>query len=102
MLIVLTSLLTVEIVAELLLQKWAKTDTSIWLGLGIIAYVSLALLFANAMKRSNLTTMNTAWQCGNVVVVSLIGVFLLKEKLSVPQKVGVCLAFVSTSLMFFN
>ena len=98
----LTSLLTVEIIAELLLQRWAKTNVTMWLVFGMIAYVSLALLFANAMKHANLTTMNTAWQCGNVVIISLIGVFVLKEELSLLQKVGVCLAFLSTSLMFFK
>ena len=63
--------------------------------------VCLAFIFANAMRGNTLTAVNTAWQCGNVFLLAMFGIIVLKERISLCQKVGVVFAFVSMLLMFF-
>lgn len=96
-----TLLLVTEIVAELMLKTWATSSKTQFLVLGVASYVLLSLIFAKSMQNNSITAINTAWQCGNVALVSIIGVFFLKESISNPQKIGVFLACVSTILMFF-
>ena len=95
----ITGLLTCEILAEILLQKWAKNDNPVYLLTGIASYIVLAVLFGFAMKSGDLTTINAAWQCGNVLLVSLYGIFVLKEKLSHRQLFGIVLATIAVFLV---
>lgn len=101
MLLSLVSVLLAEVGAEVILHKYAKSASRFYLGLGVLLYVVLALLFAHAMRSSTLTSFNTAWQCANVVLVSVVGIFLLGERVSRSQAIGVVLAAVAMVLMFF-
>ena len=95
----LVPLLSLEICAELLLQHWAKTRACSHLAAGVGAYVALAFTFALAMRSDALTTLNSAWQCGNVVLVSLYGLLVLREPLTARQKVGVLAAGIAVFLV---
>tara|TARA_B110000046_G_C12993224_1_gene398805 strand:+ start:1390 stop:1692 length:303 start_codon:yes stop_codon:yes gene_type:complete len=94
-----TGLLGVEVASEILLNEWATTDQTRYLVAGICTYMILAVVFAFSMKTGELTTINTAWQCGNVVLVSLYGMFVLEEELTPRQKLGVAAAALSVYLV---
>ena len=86
------SLLGFEVASEILLKQWADTNELRYMVMGVCTYAVLAVIFAHAMKSGQLTTINTAWRCGNVVLVSLYGVLVLREELTLRQKAGVALA----------
>ena len=93
-------LVLLEVVAEMLLHRWARSRRGPWLVVGICAYVLLAIVFAIAMQSGlTMTRLNTAWQCANVVVAAACGVFLLQERLTGVQWVGVVFATLATALM---
>lgn len=94
-----TGLVGLEIVSELLLREWAKTRELRYALAGACTYVILAAVFALSMKSGNMTTINAAWQCGNVVLVSLYGMLVLREKLSPRQKAGVAAAALAVFLV---
>ena len=100
-LLYLIALVGVEIGAEFLLKEWAHTKRSAFLASGISCYILLSVSFALSMRQNSITALNTAWQCANVVAVSAIGIFVLKEKISVFQIVGVTLACLAMIFMFF-
>jgi len=94
-------LICVEALAETSLHKWAKTNKVYFIISGITLYIVVSLLFSYTLKqdKSNLVKINTLWQVGNILLIALIGVFLLKEKLSHKQILGIILALTSTFLM---
>lgn len=95
----IATLLGVEVTAEILLKKWAATNELSYMTAGICAYIALAVIFALSMRTGELTTINTAWQCGNVVLVSLYGIFVLKENLTPRQQLGVIIAALAVVLV---
>ena len=95
----LAGLLAFEVSAEILLHKWATSQRLPYLVIGVIMYVLLALVFAHAMRHGELTTINAGWQCGNIVLVSAYGVLVLRDKLTLRQKVGVGAATLAVFLM---
>ena len=97
--LLVASLLTLEITAELLLHRWAKSGDGRYMAAGICAYVGLAVTFGVAMKTAELATVNALWQCANVALVSLYSVLVLKEKLTVKQHVGVITSLFAVYLL---
>ena len=93
-------LVIIEVLAEILLHKWSVTNTLVYLVGGVAAYNALAYVFAHTIKDENLAFVNTAWQCLNIVLVSLFGVLISNEKLTVRNWIGVCLGCIAAMLMF--
>ena len=57
----------------------------------VVGYIASAVFLAIAMKRLPLGTAYAMWTGMGIVGTTLLGVFLFKEKLSVPQVVCVML-----------
>ena len=93
------SLLGLEVASEILLHKWSETDEFRYMLAGICTYVILAVVFAYSMRSGEMTTINTAWQCGNVVLISAYGMLVLREQLTLRQKIGVALAGIAVFLV---
>lgn len=99
-LIGIAALLTaIEVLAEVLLHKWAQTRQIAFLFGGIVAYVALAVVFASVMVRNKLTVVNTLWQSFNIMSVGLVGTLILKESIGHRQKVGLVLAGLASLCM---
>lgn len=92
-------LVVLEAVAEILLHHSAYHKNLYSLLCGVAVYVILSICFWAAMKHVNLTNLNAVWQCSNIVIVSLFGVLILKDKLNTANYVGLVLAFIACVLM---
>ena len=73
-----------------------------WRGTLIIAmlvYSFQPLLFLQSLQFNSLTVMNLLWDVMSDVVVTIIGLFYFKEKLTRFKKMGVILSLVSIILL---
>ena len=88
-------LLALEAGAETLLTLWSKGDKRAWAlaaGIGLYALVGLAFALALRLGGGSLAVVNALWQVANIVVVTLIGVFFMRNKLSHIEWLGILLA----------
>jgi drug/metabolite transporter (DMT)-like permease len=65
----------------------------------MLVYGFQPLIFYNALKISSLTIMNLMWDLSSDVIVTLIGLFVFKETLSLKQKLGVGLGLIAIFLL---
>jgi drug/metabolite transporter (DMT)-like permease len=65
----------------------------------MLVYGFQPLIFYNALKISSLTIMNLMWDLSSDVIVTLIGLFIFKETLSLKQKLGVGLGLIAIFLL---
>jgi multidrug transporter EmrE-like cation transporter len=87
-LLILALLLFFEIIGGYLL-KTANNIQSIKLYVGILSYAIVAYLFYLFLKKSkNIAISNIYWQIGNVFLMTLLSVLVLKEKLTKKQILG--------------
>lgn len=87
-LLILALLLFFEIIGGYLL-KTANNIQSIKLYGGILSYAIVAYLFYLFLKKSkNIAISNIYWQIGNVFLMTLLSVLVLKEKLTKKQLLG--------------
>jgi drug/metabolite transporter (DMT)-like permease len=73
-----------------------------WRGTILIAMVIYAfqpLLFLESLNHNSLTVMNLLWDVMSDVLVSVIGLFYFKEKLTKFKKAGIVLSIVSIFLL---
>jgi drug/metabolite transporter (DMT)-like permease len=65
----------------------------------MLVYSFQPLLFLQALQFNSLTVMNLLWDVMSDVVVTIIGLFYFKEKLTKFKKMGVLLSLVSIILL---
>ena len=73
-----------------------------WRGILIISmliYSFQPLLFLQSLQYSSLTVMNLLWDVMSDVIVTIIGLFYFKERLTKFKKMGVLLSLVSIILL---
>ena len=93
-------LVVLEVLAEMALERWGKTPRPLFLGMGVLLYVALAIAFAMAIRRSKqLVLLNTIWQSANVAAVAVIGIVFLKEKVTARRLTAIVLATVACLMM---
>lgn len=77
---------------------WNKS----WMAVPMIIYASTPLILLHALSGETLTIMNLVWDLTSDLLVTFIGLFIFMEKISPVRMVGVCLSFVSLSLMAYE
>jgi drug/metabolite transporter (DMT)-like permease len=73
-----------------------------WRGIllvSMLVYAFQPLLFLQSLQYNGLTVMNLLWDVMSDVVVTIIGLFYFKEKLTKFKKMGVMLSLVSIILL---
>lgn len=65
----------------------------------VIIYACQPIIFYFSLKFATLTSMNILWDLMSDVIVTLIGLFYLKEKLHISSKYGLVFAFIA--ILFF-
>ena len=94
--LILLLLVLVEISSIILLRNH-KHNYSILLG--ILGYLLVGCILAYILYNyPNLTIINTLWQVLNIVLVSFIGLFYFKEKLSFKEFLALFFAIISIIL----
>ena len=96
-------LVLLELLAVLLLSPHPKSNVSYgWEFYGGVAtYVLIAVIFGFLMRHNGakLGTINTTWQCMNIVIVFFVSLIFLGEKFMWLQWVGVALAAIAAACM---
>lgn len=93
-------LVVVELLTVSSLKYWSENKNNFFLYFGLFGYLSVGGIFAYILnKHSEITIINNLWQVLNIILVSILGIVIYKEKLSTKQMVGVFLAIVATILL---
>ena len=96
----ISSLVIIELLSVSSLKYWSETNKSIFLYLGLLGYLLVGTLFAYILNiHSDMSVINSLWQVLNIILVSIIGIMIYKEKLSVIQYIGISLAIISVILL---
>lgn len=74
-------------------------NNNVFLSLGIIIGIVQKLIFYNSMKYTTLTVLNVLWDLLSDVFVTMYGLFIFKENISVRKLFGIALSFVSIYLL---
>ena len=73
-----------------------------WLILPMIVYSLQPVLFYLSMEYETLTVMNLLWDVISDVVITMIGLFIFREKIGPYKKVGVIFSLLSIVLLSLN
>lgn len=94
-----TIAVALEIIADVLFKYWSINSKGFLLWVGLAIYVIGTLIWAYSLKFEFLSKAITIFTVLNLVVVTLVGVFLFNEHLSLINKIGVLLGIVSVVLV---
>ena len=93
-------LVSIELLTVTSIKKWSITKNNIYLVLGLLGYLVVGALFAYILYvQSEMTIVNSLWQVLNIIVVSVLGLVIYKEKLTTLQYVGVFCAIIASVLL---
>ncbi len=88
-----------EISGDIVFKKWTIENKTILMWIGFIIYSVGALFWAFSLKYEMLSKAISIFTILNLVIVSLIGIVIFKENLSVASKIGIVLGLVSIVLI---
>lgn len=95
--ILITLLVILELLSVSSLKYWSVRKNNTFLILGILGYLAVGCFFAYILHtHSNMTIINALWQVLNIILVSIVGILIYKEKLSVIQYIGMIFAIIAT------
>ena len=87
-------------VLPLLKLRFTHKVTGLWpLITAFIAYGSQTLIFFNSLCYETMTVMNVLWDVLSDIIVTIIGLFILKEVVTMKKIIGICLGFISLYLL---
>jgi multidrug transporter EmrE-like cation transporter len=86
-----TLLTLVELVGDTSLRQYAKTDTSLFLGIGTAAYLGLVYILQWAYRTEKLAIVNGYWDAISNILTTLVAYFILGEALTTTQLIGLVL-----------
>lgn len=82
----------VELVADYLLKKWSFDHRRWWfLAGGMVVYAVVGCMYGVALLLGDLTIANSIWQVLSVVSVTVMGVFLFRERPTIGQWIGIAI-----------
>ena len=74
----------------------------IYIPLGMIVYSLQPLLFVESLKYETLTVMNILWDVISDILVSGIGLFYFKEKISTLKMIGLSFSCIAVILLSYD
>ena len=91
------ALILAEVGAMVCLRTAAKAKAGgrmdyTYTGLGVASYVFVALTFRHLLRYAPISLANAVWDAGAIVVTTLLGVVVYKEKFKPIEYVGLALA----------
>lgn len=70
-----------------------------WMIVPTILYAIQPWIFLQSLSFESLTVMNLMWDVISDVLVTAVGLLFFKEKIGIYKMIGVCLSFVSITLL---
>ena len=86
-----TLLTLVELVGDTSLRQYAKTDASVFLGIGTAAYLGLVYILQWAFQSEKLAIVNGYWDAISNLLTTGVAYFVLGEPLTNYQLAGLFL-----------
>jgi len=88
----------VELVGDVLFKKWAdgKFEFNRNLGIGILSYIIIAILYAISLRHGMLSIVNAMWQGISLLCTFLLAVLYFKERPTIKQLLCIGLIFIGT------
>lgn len=80
-----------EILGDVLIKKWALANKNYYLAIGFALYSTGTIFWAVSLKYELLTKAISIITILNLIVVALIGMLLLRENISLINKLGLIL-----------
>ena len=105
--VLLLVLILVEAISESLIRYSITSKSlgfikskSVQLSLGVIGYIAVAFLFYLFLKyfKGSFAFANAIWQIGNIILITLISMFLFNTKLNFVQWIGFSLLIIGLIL----
>lgn len=90
---------TLEVIGDVLFKKWAIGSRGLYLGIGLLIYFIGTVFWAISLKYEYLSKAISVFTVLNLIIVSLVGIFMFKEDLSVINKAGIALGVLSVILI---
>ncbi|HLD05079.1 MAG TPA: SMR family transporter [Candidatus Nanoarchaeia archaeon] len=88
-----------EVIADVLFKKWSLENKNLLLVLGLFLYFIGTVFWAFSLKYEYLSKAISVFTVLNLVIITLVGVVLFKEHLSLVNKIGVLLGILSVGLI---
>ena len=98
-------LVLLECFAQYCLQKNVeyKTDFTIFLVLGIISYSVIAYIYYKILSSGEkLANANIYWNVSSIAIITLMGVFLFRQKITVKEIIGILVAIIGVVIVGYN
>ena len=76
--------------------------TQNWLAIAFILYGSQMLIFKHGLEGTSMTTLNLIWNLFSNIVITLLGLYYFKEKISHLEIYGILFAFIAIFLFGLN
>ena len=97
----LVILVIVELLSVSSIKYWADhKNKPLFLYLGLGGYLLVGLIFAYILYvHADMTIVNAMWQVLNIILVSIVGIIIFKEKLTKIQYIGLFFAVLATILL---
>ena len=99
--ILLIILIIVEAVAMSSIEYGANNHNNIYI-IGILLYLLVGYILYLILINDNLAITNAKWNILSIILVTSIGIFFFKEKLSIYEKFGLVFAILSIFLMKYE
>jgi multidrug transporter EmrE-like cation transporter len=85
---------------SLLKAKYLGISKAFWIiPLSMLVYSTQPLMFYSSLSIESMTVMNILWNVMSNIIVSLIGIFLFGEVLSINQYVGIIFSLIGITLL---
>ena len=76
--------------------------TQNWMIIAFILYGSQMLIFKQGLELTSMTNLNLIWNLFSNIVITLLGLYYFKEKISNLEVYGILFAFISIFLFGLN
>ena len=101
--LLLILLIITETSSQTVLKRFADKDSYWHLFFGIVGYSMVAILYGLLLRQEHsLVLVSILWQASTIVLISLVSVFLYKEKLSIKQIIGILTVIFGAFLTVHN
>ncbi|MFA6322877.1 MAG: EamA family transporter [Candidatus Buchananbacteria bacterium] len=88
-----------EITGDIFFKKWVIENKPFLVWMGFIVYLIATVFWAISLKYEMLSKAISIFTILNLVIVSLVGVLIFKENISLLSKIGIILGVISIILI---
>jgi multidrug transporter EmrE-like cation transporter len=77
------------------IKEYIKSNNKIYIILSLIGYTLLAFLYIQIFRQKEIITSYNLLQVLQILIVTIIGILIYKEKLNIKKSIGITLAVIS-------